>query len=293
MDYSNKSFLLHFSTDSSTSNNDYIVPIISTPIYSIRHQVVLKEIYSGPYVWYKDEGGRDKHIELKLSLVDASGTLVTNRSVHLKVTLLYQNGTVVGNQDILMMPIDSQPCIENGEGSVRFRIDSVSKGHQSQSFCAYVEPDTAVSPYCGDINTVTSLPVQVRSKRNNNSKKKDSNITRTVSNNNPDEDQELEPVFHASNGSTVKKRKSGDMIPRRVSNNNGMPAPYTVPPLNGGTYSSFNHTSSTVSALDPERSGQPASGIQHPYSPQYRIYTSRPRCVYSEESYELGATCSG
>ena len=120
-------------------------------------------------------GGREKCIDLKVSLKDCNGAVVTSRKVKLKVTLCYYGGAVVNAQDLLALSPDSKLSIDGdfsgGETVIKYRINEVSKTHQSQPFCLLICPDTSVSPLNADIAPATSVPVEIRSKRNNSSKR--------------------------------------------------------------------------------------------------------------------------
>jgi hypothetical protein len=74
---------------------NYIPP---TPIYApsaglyiIKNRLIIGNI-SQYAVWYKDEGGREKSINIPVYLVNANDERVLKRRIHLKCTLLYQNG---------------------------------------------------------------------------------------------------------------------------------------------------------------------------------------------------------
>ncbi len=86
--YDNKKFALIFKAIHSTYK---ISSATSQPMYSIRHKLVVEEENKAPYVWYKDEGGKDKCIEIKVSLRDSENKIVKDRKVPLKCFLLYSN----------------------------------------------------------------------------------------------------------------------------------------------------------------------------------------------------------
>ena len=92
---------------------------------------------------YKEEGGKDKCIELQIVLVDAESKQVRNRKVPLKATLVYYRGqffsqqTIVPviQQSILALSPESRFMIdENGDGIIKMRINEVSTRHQGQMF---------------------------------------------------------------------------------------------------------------------------------------------------------------
>lgn len=80
---------------------------------------------------YKDEGGKDKCIEYRVSLRDGNNRTVRDRKVSLKLTLNYVNGTVVSHQNILVLSPDSRLLIdEGGDGLLKVRINEVSNRHR-------------------------------------------------------------------------------------------------------------------------------------------------------------------
>ncbi|KAF0682784.1 Aste57867_25083 [Aphanomyces stellatus] len=142
-----------------------VAPVMSTDMTCIRHRLIIQEDL--PDLWYKDEGGRDKCMNLPVHLVDASNQTVGHRPVPLRVTLLYENEHAVLKQDILKLSPDSQRVIDsNGQALLKLRIEDVSKNHQGQAFRLKVEPDTAQSPLFFDVAPDWSTPISVRSKRN-------------------------------------------------------------------------------------------------------------------------------
>jgi len=118
-------------------------------------------------VWFKDEGGRDKSMEAKVSLIDASANIVKNRRIPLTITLLYDNelSTKVMKQETLRILSSPRHFIDpqTGECSVQFRIEDVSKNHQGQNFKLEITPDVSK---VFDIARTCTPPVSIRSKRN-------------------------------------------------------------------------------------------------------------------------------
>lgn len=165
MHHENRKFVLQASAD--PLNGVYINPAISEPMLAIRHRLKIQNPATFPDIWYKDEGGRDKCIEIVVQLYDQHGNVVVDRKVPLKIALLYSGGHAVHNQDILKINPDNKLCIdESGQALLRFRIDDVSKNHQKQSFVIQIGPDTAQVPQNSDISPDLCPPVEVRSKRN-------------------------------------------------------------------------------------------------------------------------------
>ncbi|CAK4086863.1 unnamed protein product [Aphanomyces euteiches] len=141
-----------------------VAPIMSTDMTCITHRLMIQEEL--PELWYKDEGGRDKCMNLPVHLVDATNQPVP-RAVPLRVTLLYESEHPVLKQDILKLSPDSQRLIDShGQALLKLRIEDVSKNHQGQAFRLKVEPDTAQSPLFFDVAPDWSTPISVRSKRN-------------------------------------------------------------------------------------------------------------------------------
>lgn len=175
-------------------------------IACILHVVVICRLViqnnSLPDVWFKDEGGRDKCIELNICLKDHNDDTIVERKVPLKVFLLYADGNRVLKQEILKISPDSKLhlgkylylglvfCVDlhvtlsffvswfrfaddRGQASLRLRIDDVSKNHQKQSFLIQIAPDTNSHPLNNDISPDECTPLEVRSKRNKGKRPRD------------------------------------------------------------------------------------------------------------------------
>jgi len=179
MDVGNKKFKLLISA--SAVKDLYVKPVSSPVLTCVRHKICITEENKTQFVWMKDEGGREKCIELDVSLRDATGAVVRNRKVKLKMTLCYSSGVAVSKeaQKILTMPEGSVKTIneETGNTIIKYRINEVSKTHQSQAFCVLISPDISTSPVNADIAPCTSVAVEVRSKRNNSIKRARENPT--------------------------------------------------------------------------------------------------------------------
>lgn len=137
-----------------------------TPIQIVSAKIVTDD-KNWQDVWFKDEGGRDKSMEAKVSLVDASGNIVKDRRIPLTVTLLYDNelSTKVMKQETLRILSSPRHFIDpqTGECTVQFRIEDVSKNHQGQNFKLEITPDVTK---VFDIARTCTPPVSIRSKRN-------------------------------------------------------------------------------------------------------------------------------
>jgi hypothetical protein len=137
----------------------------------VKYRLLIRRDSQPPAVWFKDEGGRDKCIEVAVDLVDAEGRRVTGQEVPLKVSLLYEDMLPVTKQDILKLSSDSRQCVDaTGMATLRLRIEDVSKNHQSKGFVIKVGPDTQQRPMTSDISPDISTSVNVRSKRNRRNK---------------------------------------------------------------------------------------------------------------------------
>lgn len=143
-------------------------PTISTGFMSVRYQLTIQPDVDNPVpeVWYKDEGGKENRIDLKINLIGPNGDLVLNHPVPLKLTLTYASGEHVINQDLLQLAPDSKLIVdESGRALVRVRINDISKNHQKQLFCVMVSPDCTNAPLLNEISPAVTEPVEVKSKR--------------------------------------------------------------------------------------------------------------------------------
>jgi len=172
MNHGNRKFCLLVSVK---GNSPSVLPVRSDPTSVIKHRLIIKPDVIWEEEWFKDEGGRDKCIEIGLELKDSKNNLV-NRKVPLLATLLYQNGIEVSRQDILKIGPESDLFIINGKARIRFRIDEVSRSHQNQAFTIKIAPDISTDPLFNDISPVVSEKVIVRSKRNNKKRKESAAI---------------------------------------------------------------------------------------------------------------------
>ena len=96
------------------------------------------------FTWYKDEGGKDKCIELRVKLMDATGSIVTNHQteVPLCAKVVYESGRMVEQQNILVVnEHDSRKSIDSsGTGVIKLRINEVSSKHRDQKFVIFLAP---------------------------------------------------------------------------------------------------------------------------------------------------------
>ena len=78
----------------------------------LNYKLVLTEEHTAPYIFYKDEGRKDKCISFTVQLFDEFDSLVRTRIVPLKLTLLYSNNTPCVSQDILALSPDTRLSID-------------------------------------------------------------------------------------------------------------------------------------------------------------------------------------
>lgn len=145
------------------------VPFTTTRPIQIVNAKLSVDDKNWPYVWFKDEGGKDKCIEAKVSLLDSNGRIVKKRRVPLDITLVYDNklSTKVMTQEKLRL-FAYQYSIDpkKGECTVRFRINDVSKNHQGLNFRLQISPDEAF-----DIAPTYTPKICVKSKRKKSQKR--------------------------------------------------------------------------------------------------------------------------
>ncbi|KAM3575009.1 hypothetical protein VYU27_003030 [Nannochloropsis oceanica] len=112
------------SSSSCSSDKFYVAPVVSDRMTVVRHRLRIRSETQPPTVWYKDEGGRDKCIEVMVDLVDSEGRRVHGQEVPLKVALLYEDLQCVGKQDILKLSSESRQAIDHtGTATLRLRIE--------------------------------------------------------------------------------------------------------------------------------------------------------------------------
>lgn len=162
--FDKKRFVLNFSANHTVFR---IAGAQSAPFYCVRYKLHVEEDNKSPYIWYKDEGGKDKCIEYRVSLRDSNNRVYRDRKVPLKVTLNYVNGTIVPHQNILVLSPDSKLVIdEQGDAFLKVRVNEVSNRHRGQLFQVEISPDTVAYPGAADVAPILCMPVDVKSKRN-------------------------------------------------------------------------------------------------------------------------------
>ena len=155
MEFKEGSFILEVS-----QKNKICREVHSSEFIVVRYQLLVDPVISP---WYKDLGGKENAIELRLTLVDCDFQLVKTRKVPLTLTLYYESKILVQSQGILRI-LGSSSIGETGEAIVRIRIDEVSRSHQRQNFVILIAPNTDRDPRNNDISPVFTTPIDVMSK---------------------------------------------------------------------------------------------------------------------------------
>lgn len=117
-------------------------------------------------IWYKDEGGRDKSMQVICTAINVQGEIVKEK-IPLQVTLCYAGikPVPVANQEILRLLKKGRKLqIDkfSGRATLQYRIEDVSKNHQGQDFCLRISASNEFS----DVGPGYSPSVSIRSKRN-------------------------------------------------------------------------------------------------------------------------------
>lgn len=179
-------YVVRFSTSGEDRNNNNpmnspgrarIVKGVSTrPTQLVNYKIRTRVEEDWDSVWYKDEGGRDKSMEVFVAIYDKDGQLKTGENIPLSPVLCYKVDkddaeSIVGNQDILRTLGSAHIVLDKDTGRtrLRFRVEDVSKNHQGQDFILKIAPDTRSKRY-KDIAAVYTPAVNVRSKRNKRSR---------------------------------------------------------------------------------------------------------------------------
>jgi hypothetical protein len=106
----------------------------------VRYKILVRPSIDWTSIWYKDEGGRDKCMEVVASVYDHRRTLLYD-ALPLLLTLCYAGKDdslpeIVHNQEILRIasPKMNELRLDKKTGNIRirFRIEDVSKNHQGQ-----------------------------------------------------------------------------------------------------------------------------------------------------------------
>ena len=98
-------------TSSSVVQQIDSTPLITPTLFCVSQRLVVEtrdeksNAVNDTFTWYKDEGSKDKCIELRVKLMDATGDVVKNQltEVPLRAKVVYENGRVVEQQNILVV----------------------------------------------------------------------------------------------------------------------------------------------------------------------------------------------
>lgn len=163
-------------------NNELVTSVVvattvTSKILLAQYKILISPRVDWSNIWYKDEGGRDKCMEVMAGIYDHQRALLYE-TAPLLLTLCYSSNVKrcsaapipVTNQDILriMGPKKAnQLSIDETTGTIKikFRVEDVSKNHQGQDFCVQIavadswESGRRIAPGL-------TPPITIRSKRN-------------------------------------------------------------------------------------------------------------------------------
>lgn len=142
---------------------------LTNPMTLVQAKLQVSTAEDWTNVWYKDEGGRDKSMEVAVAAYDRDNNLL-HEQIQLEVKLCYHNASTsalaVSNQDILRR-LGSEKRLQidanTGKAKIRWRVEDVSKNHQGQNFVLLISSAQSSEVH---VAPVTTPPVNVRSKRN-------------------------------------------------------------------------------------------------------------------------------
>jgi len=164
-------------TFSSPARRRAVKSASTRPVKMVNYKIRVTVDEEWESVWYKDEGGRDKSMEVFVAIYDKDGQLKTGEHIPLEPVLCYKvddedvTPSKVANQEILRTLGSSKILIDKdtGRGQIRYRVEEVSKNHQGKNFILQLGPDHNVKGY-KDIAAAFTPAVNVRSKRNKRSR---------------------------------------------------------------------------------------------------------------------------
>eukprot|EP00980_Cylindrotheca_fusiformis_P028006 scaffold22575_cov141-Cylindrotheca_fusiformis.AAC.37 len=175
--------------DDLSPSSQSIIGASTRPISVVNYKVKISLEEEWDHLWYKDEGGRDKSMELYVAIYDKDGQVRTGEQIPLQPVLCYAtdegDSVKVSNQEILRTLGSSKIYIDkdSGKARIRFRVEDVSKNHQGQDFKLQVGPDPKAKHF-KDVAPDYTPAVNVRSKRNKRSRSQ-STSARTSSDRRP------------------------------------------------------------------------------------------------------------
>jgi len=150
-----------------------VEPAVSKPISVIKYKLHVENEL--PKQFFKDQGGRERRMELRVQLKDAYDKPVRlPKPMPLVAQLCYEKThDLVPNQHDILKFKHAEPKIgRDGQATILFRIEEVSSRHQRQNFQMYITPDIERCPLNGDVLAVYSSAVTVRSKETGKTNRK-------------------------------------------------------------------------------------------------------------------------
>ena len=162
-DCRNKHFCLRFTVDGPAFKG---TPHALTKSFkTVHYRISLTNLAHWTSTFYKDEGGRDKHVTVQAELHSIQG-LVENKEIPLMLTLHYEDQTqLIDSQQKYLKVIEGGDLrIVGGKCALNFRINDVSKNHNRKPFRVKVSPTNV--PAFQDCASVFTPPLTVLSKRN-------------------------------------------------------------------------------------------------------------------------------
>lgn len=107
-------------------------------VHIVAFKLSLECNWGFPVVFFKDEGGKDKHLQTIATLHRSDGSIAKGTHVPLKISLIYDNeegSQVLKESEILKFLDGSKHYIDpdSGQSAIKFRIEDVSKNHQGKN----------------------------------------------------------------------------------------------------------------------------------------------------------------
>ena len=164
-------YVIHVGPRQDIDQSKPIGGVSTHPVNLVNYKTKISMEEEWEQVWYKDEGGRDKCMEVFAGIYDRDDRLRTGENVPLHLTLCYNTedgeSVRVTNQDILRTVGTSVMQVDkiSGKARIRFRVEDVSKNHQGQDFKLQISPDPKAKGF-KDVAPGYTPAVSVRSKRN-------------------------------------------------------------------------------------------------------------------------------
>lgn len=127
--------------------------------------------FSESITWFNATGGSDKHLELRIFMIDEFKNIVTNQFLKIKAELIFDdNGEKIPNvpvpkkNNILLFEIKKESTFITGKvpAIIKFRINDVSSSYQHRRFRVLISPDSDSFQH---IIPVSTIPILVKSKK--------------------------------------------------------------------------------------------------------------------------------